>query len=239
MGQGSGGLVLAAVLGLAVGALDAAESETPGADPDKALLEIEEATSFLASPDDGAKAIDQLEVGTKLVLLTHKKHGAYWRVIRLGRGPNGWVHSGRVKFLRDKEDKEEEDEGEQCADSLDRCPAEGCGGDDAASNVRKRRLPNRQRRPPNRLRPRRSPAGTSLPVPAARRCAVRRKDRWPWCPRDRTARTCPRRPTGRGRRRTRCPAARRTRAHRRTGPTCRARPGVRGTSRCRAQCRSP
>jgi len=137
-------LILGALLGMAMGTPYAAESDVPGADPDKALLEVSEPAPFRLQPAEDAKEIGQLEPGTKLVLLTHKKHGPYWRVIRIGRGPNGWVDSGKVKFLRDKADVEESDEGAKCADALDRCPERGCakeGEPEAIANAMKRRAP--------------------------------------------------------------------------------------------------
>ena len=145
MRQGSVCLIFGALLGISSGTPSAAESADPeGAPLENALLEVDEATGLLADPEDGAKEIVQLAAGTRLVLITHKQHGAYRRVIRIGHGPSGWVHSGTTTFLRGKDDKDPDAaaiERKKCAESLDSCPAEGCGGEDAVANARKRRIP--------------------------------------------------------------------------------------------------
>ena len=132
-------------------ALLTATAAAGAADPqegpeDKALVEVDEQAPMLSTPKDDAKPIATLEPGTRLVLVSHRKYGEYWRVVRVDRGPVGWVDSGKTKFIRGKEDDEDKDEPEfdVCADVLDACPARGCAkeGDGLAlANEQKRRAP--------------------------------------------------------------------------------------------------
>ena len=135
------GLAMLAVIALAAHAAD----EPAGAPDEKALIEVDEQAPLLSTPKDDAEPIATLEPGTRLVLVSHKKYGEYWRVIRIGRGPVGWIDSGKTEFIRGKDDEDkDEPEGEVCADSLDACPAHGCAkqGDGLAlANEQKRRTP--------------------------------------------------------------------------------------------------
>ena len=137
-----------AVLGIAVmigGPSRADEADADGAPLEQALVEVDEQAPLLSTPKDDAEPIATLERGTRLVLVSHRKYGEYWRVIRIGRGPVGWIDSGKTEFIRGKDDEDkDEPEEEVCADSLDACPAHGCAkqGDGLAlANEQKRRTP--------------------------------------------------------------------------------------------------
>lgn len=129
--------------------LPSAIGRGPVAEPAKvpeqqAQIELTAPTNLVAKPRKGAAVIEAMSKGARLVLITTDQRDGYYRVIREGHGPVGWIDGAAAKVVSERREATSH---HACAASLDACPLNGCAAENAPEailNSLKRRIPNPQ-----------------------------------------------------------------------------------------------
>jgi hypothetical protein len=84
--------------------------------------------------------------GTTLVWAAHMDSEGFYRVVRRGKGPTGWIDANDVRITQEHKHggATDDPDNQVCAPTLDRCPARGCakeGSWEAEANELKRTRP--------------------------------------------------------------------------------------------------
>ena len=99
-----------------------------------------------AHPAANAETAFTAAKGTTLVWAAHMDSGGFYRVVRQGNGPVGWIDANDVRITHEHKHggAEDDPDSQVCAATLDECPARGCakeGSWEAEANVMKRTRP--------------------------------------------------------------------------------------------------
>jgi hypothetical protein len=144
-------LVLAAAYTCATAGVAIADTPADAAPPNSTLPPTDEAvvrsvtdTQVHVAPDASSAVAFELPNDTPLAWITQQKtDNGFYRVIRMDKGPQGWVSADNVKLVRAHQHGLSEP-AKACAAKLDECPARGCaeqGTPEAVSNELKRTTP--------------------------------------------------------------------------------------------------
>ncbi len=113
--------------------------------PRVGLLQVNTATSFLATPEPNSRSFGTISPGVKLLWIEGQQDGGYFRAIGI-RGPISWVSASNVQILRQPPNLElTEAVKHPCKSSLSSCPVIGCAKSDspqALENKTKKRVPD-------------------------------------------------------------------------------------------------
>ena len=112
-----------------------------GADED--VVQTLHDTSARTKPSADAPEAFAIGGGQRLSWVVQMKKDGFYRVIRRGKGPQGWIAEADLKVIHEHEPRKEEST-KVCAKSLDRCPMRGCaveGTPEARDNEMKRTKP--------------------------------------------------------------------------------------------------
>jgi len=85
--------------------------------------------------------------GTTMVWAAHMDSGGFYRVVRRGQGPTGWIDANDVRITHEHEHggAQDDPDNQVCAATLDECPARGCareGSWEAEANALKKTRPD-------------------------------------------------------------------------------------------------
>jgi hypothetical protein len=135
---------MVAMLGVAATAFAAAAGPAPPAPTSlEDVVQTTHATVARTRPEADAPVAFEVPSGTELTWVVAARKAGYYRVIRRGRGPQGWIPEGDLKVVR-RHEPTSSDDVKACSASLDQCPARGCadeGSAEAADNAMKRVRP--------------------------------------------------------------------------------------------------
>jgi hypothetical protein len=97
-------------------------------------------------PSANAETAFTAAKGTKLVWAAHMDSDGFYRVVRQGKGPIGWIDSNDVRITHEHKHggAEDDPDSQVCAATLDACPTRGCakeGSWEADANTMKRTRP--------------------------------------------------------------------------------------------------
>lgn len=121
------------------GAASVAVPAEPGADEDIIQTLIE--ASVRDAPNDAARALFTVPARTDLTWVVRDQSGGYYRAMRRGKGPHGWIRSADVVVTHEHAHAALQ---HACVAQLDACPAYGCaepGSPEANANELKRTKP--------------------------------------------------------------------------------------------------
>ena len=98
-------------------------------------------------PSSNAETKFTAAKGTMLVWAAHMDSGGFYRVVRQGKGPIGWIDANDVRITHEHKhgDAQDDPDSTVCAATLDGCPARGCakeGSWEAEANALKRTRPD-------------------------------------------------------------------------------------------------
>jgi hypothetical protein len=137
-------VMLAAGLSLAVGMTGAPVARADDPETDEPVVKTLRDTAAHAMPDASAADVFSLPANKHAVWIDKQKDNGFFRVIRMDKGPQGWVPADDVEIVKDQTHAHSESS-KACVADLNGCPTYGCAEEkspEGVANELKRTPPN-------------------------------------------------------------------------------------------------